>query len=57
MMDRMATTYVMDSLKASMAWPYLRFRGQVMLSYRDSIGVCVFSATCRMMECTILLLL
>lgn len=28
-----------------------------MLSYRDSIGVWVFSATCRMMERTILLLL
>ena len=23
-------TYVMDSLKASMAWPYLRLRGQAM---------------------------
>lgn len=42
--------YVMDSLKASMAWPYLRLSGQAMLSYRDSMGTSVFSATCRIME-------
>lgn len=50
-------TNVMESLKASMAWPYLRLSGQPMLSYSDSMGTMVFSATCLMMECTILLLL
>ncbi len=40
-----------------MAWPNFWFRGHPMLSYRVSMGVLVFSATWRMIECTILPLL
>jgi hypothetical protein len=47
----------MESLKASREWPYFLLRGHPIVSYSDSIGVWVFSATWRMMECTILLLL
>lgn len=50
-------THEMESLKASMLCPYLRFKGQAMVSYSLSIGISVFSATCRMMECTSLDLL
>lgn len=49
--------YVIDNLKASTACPYFLFSGQPMRSYRSSIGCWVFSATCRMMEWTILPLL
>jgi hypothetical protein len=31
-------TCVIESLKASMAWPYFLFKGQAMLSYSDSMG-------------------
>lgn len=49
--------YVIDSLKASTACPYFLFKGQPISEYSVSIGVLVFSATCRMIEATILPLL
>jgi len=50
-------TYVIESLNASTACPYFLFSGQPMRSYRSSMGCWVFSATCRIIEWTILLLL
>lgn len=50
-------THVMESLNASIEWPYFLFSGHAMASYSVSIGVRVFSATCLMMEWTILPLL
>ena len=47
----------MESLNASSACPYFLFNGQAILSYRSSMPCSVFSATCRMMECTIFPLL
>lgn len=44
---------VMESLKASIECPYFLFSGHPMLWYSSSMGVSVFSATWRMMECTI----
>ncbi len=49
--------YVIESLKASTAWPYFLFRGQPISWYNVSMGVLVFSATCRIIEATILPLL
>ena len=49
--------YVIESLKASTAWPYLLFSGQPISWYNVSMGVLVFSATCRIIEATILPLL
>ena len=50
-------TYVIDILKASRAFPYFLFSGQPICEYSVSMGVLVFSATCRMMDATILPLL
>ena len=47
----------MDILKASRALPYFLFSGQPIVEYSSSIGVSVFSATCRIIEATILPLL
>jgi len=50
-------SYVIESLNASTACPYFLFSGQPMRSYKSSIGCEVFSATWRIIEWTILLLL
>ena len=49
--------YVIDILKASRALPYFLLSGQPISWYRVSIGVLVFSATCRIIDATILPLL
>lgn len=49
--------YVIESLKASTAWPYFLFSGQPMSAYSVSMGILVFSATCRIIEATIFPLL
>ena len=54
---RRGMAHVMESLKASTAWPYFLFSGQPISWYSVSIGVLVFSATCRIIEATILPLL
>ena len=56
-MGRKPDADVIESLNASTAWPYFLFSGQPISEYRVSIGVFVFSATCRIIEATILPLL
>ena len=50
-------TYVIDILKASRAFVYFLFNGQPIVEYSVSIGILVFSATCRNIEATIFALL
>jgi hypothetical protein len=52
-----AWTHVIETLNASIECPYFLFSGHAIVSYSSSIGVTVFSATCLMIEWTILLLL
>ena len=57
LIERGGSPHVIDSLKASTACPYFLFNGQPISWYNCSIGVLVFSATCLIIDATILPLL